>query len=82
MWYIHNEILLSHKKELDLAMCKNMDGPRGYYAKLNKSEKDKYDSTYMWNLKKQTKNRNRLINTENKFMVARGLGVGEVRQNG
>ena len=25
---------LSHKKECNLAICDNMDGPRGYYAKL------------------------------------------------
>ena len=25
-----NEILLSHKKELNLAICNNMNGPRGY----------------------------------------------------
>ena len=32
----------------------------------------------MWNLKKQVKkqNRNRLIDTENKLIVARGEGVG------
>ena len=26
-------ILLSHKKELNPAVCNNMDGHRGYYAK-------------------------------------------------
>ena len=30
----------------------NKNGPRGYYAKGNKSEKDKYyDFIYTWNLK-------------------------------
>jgi len=35
MWYICicKEVLLSHKKELNLAMCNNMDGAREYYAK-------------------------------------------------
>ena len=31
----------------------SMDGPRGYYAKWNNSDKEKqtpYDFTYMWNL--------------------------------
>ena len=28
-----------------------MNGPRGYHTKLRKSEKDKYDTTYMWNIK-------------------------------
>ena len=31
---IHIWILLSHEKEQNLAICDNMDGPRGpYYAK-------------------------------------------------
>jgi len=51
-------ILLSHK-ELDLAICENMDGPRGYYAKWNKSDREgqiPHDFTNIWNLKtKQTK---------------------------
>ena len=28
MWYIHNQILLSHKKEQSNAICRNMDGTR------------------------------------------------------
>ena len=31
-----------------------MDGPRDYYTKWNKSEKDKYYITYMCNLKNST----------------------------
>ena len=42
MVYIHNGILLSHKKEWNFAICSNMDGLAGYYAKWNKSEKNKY----------------------------------------
>ena len=30
--YIHNAVLLSHIKT-EILICKNMDGPRGYYAK-------------------------------------------------
>ena len=30
------------KKELNVAICNNMDKLGGYYAKWNKSEKDKY----------------------------------------
>ena len=30
-----------------------MDVPRDYYIKWSKSEKDKYDITYMWSLKKK-----------------------------
>ena len=54
MWYIYNGILFSNKKERNLAICENMDGPRGYYAKWNKSDRERqipYDLTYMWNLK-------------------------------
>ena len=40
--YLHNGILLSHKKEWNFIICKNMDGPGEYDAKWNKSEKDKW----------------------------------------
>ena len=52
--YIHNGILLSHKKEWNNAICSNMDGPRDKYTKWSKSERERqipYDITYMWNLK-------------------------------
>ena len=39
---IHNEILLSHKKEQNNAICSNMDGMRDSHTKRSKSEKDKY----------------------------------------
>ena len=39
--HTHNGIL-AIKKEWNLAICNNMDWPIGYYAKQNKSEKDKY----------------------------------------
>ena len=43
-------ILLSHKKEWNNAIW--IIGPRDYYAKWIKSDKDKYhDITYLWNLK-------------------------------
>jgi len=40
--YRYNGILLSHKKEWNLAIYDNMDGPWGHYAKWKKLEKDKY----------------------------------------
>ena len=40
--YIHNGIKLNHKKEWNFAICNNMDGVGGYFAKWNKSEKDKH----------------------------------------
>ena len=47
--YIYNGILLSHKKEWNLAICDNMDGLRKYYSKWNKPDREKqilYDFTY------------------------------------
>ena len=53
--HIYTRILLSHKKELNNAICSNMDGPRDCYTKWSKSDSERqipYDITYMWNLKK------------------------------
>ena len=50
--YIHNGLLLSHKKEWTNANCSNMDGPRDDHTKQSKSERQ--DITYMWNLKYDT----------------------------
>ena len=67
---------LAIKKEWNLAIRSNMDGPRGYYAKWNKSDRESqilYVIIYMWNLNKTKQNKtNRLIDTENKLVVARG----------
>ena len=52
--YIHNGILLSHKKEWNNAICSNTDGPRDHQTEWDKSERERqipYDTTYMWNLK-------------------------------
>ena len=54
--YIYG-ILFSHIKEWNLAICNNMDGPTGQYAKWNKSDRERqmpYDFTYMWNLENKT----------------------------
>ena len=77
---IYNGILLSYKKEWNSAICRNVDGPRDYHIKWNKSEKDKYHVTYTWNLKKmiQIQNRNRVTDTNNNFMVTKGDGWGEI----
>ena len=40
--YIHNGILLSHKKEGNNFICSNMDGPGEYHSKWSKPVKDKY----------------------------------------
>ena len=63
--YINNEILFKHKKELNNAICSNMDGPRDYHTKWIKSEKDKYKCiTYMWNLKKKNGTNELIYKTE------------------
>ena len=52
---VYNEILLSHQKEWNNAICSNMDGPRHYHTKWNKADRERqisYDVTYMWSLKK------------------------------
>ena len=46
-------------QEWNLVICDNMDGPRGYYAKWNKSDRETqipYDFAYTWDLKKTTTN--------------------------
>ena len=55
--YICNWILFNHKKEWNLAIFDNTDGPGGCYAKGNKSDRERqipYNITYMWNLKYET----------------------------
>ena len=52
--YIHNGILLSHKKEWNLDICENKDGPWGHYGKWSKSDRVRqiaYYLTYMCNFK-------------------------------
>ena len=51
----YHRILFSHKKEWNNSVWSNMDGPRDYHTKWNKSDRERqmsYDSTSMWNLKK------------------------------
>ena len=52
--HTHPGILHSHKKEWNLAIYNNMDGLGGYYAKWNKSDRERQ----ILNLKKY----NRLVN--------------------
>ena len=48
--------LKNHKKQ-NLTICGSMYGSRGYFAKGNKSEIEKYhDFTYLWNLKNKINN--------------------------
>ena len=53
--HVYNEILRSHKKEWNNAICSDMDGPRDCHTEWGKSDREKqisYDIAYMWNLKK------------------------------
>ena len=52
--HTHNGLLLSHKEEWSFAICKSIDGPWRYYAKWDKSDRERqilYDFTNRWNLK-------------------------------
>ena len=39
--YIYNGMLCTNKKEWNFAIGNNMNGPRGYYAKWNKSDRER-----------------------------------------
>ena len=74
--HIYNGILLSHKKEWNSVICRDMDGPRECYTEWSKSEREKqilYNNAYMWNLEKwyrwsYLQSRNRDTEVENKCM--------------
>ena len=75
--YLCSGTLLNHKKEWDLAICNNMDGPRGYYAKWNKSDREKTNTTWFHlyvEFKQQNKHNKTetVADTKNKLVVARG----------
>ena len=51
--YTHKGMLFSHKKEWDIAILSNMNGPRDCHTEWSKSDREKpisYDVTYMCNL--------------------------------
>ena len=74
MVHKYNEILLSHRKEWDNAICSNMDGPWDGHTEWSKTDKDKYHMILLiWNLKRWYKwtylqNRNRFTDIENKHV--------------
>ena len=85
--HIYNGILLSHKKEQNCAICRDMDGPRDCHTEWSKSEREKkisYINAYMWNLEKwyrgtSLQGRNWDTGVENKRMDTKGgkwRGVG------
>ena len=68
---------ISHKKEWNNAICSNMEGPKDYYTKWSKSERERqipFDITYMWNLKHDIDEFVYEIDLdiENKLMVTKG----------
>ena len=78
--YIRDGILFSYKEEWNLPLCDILNGLWGHYAKWNKSDRKRpvlYDLMYMWNLEKKRKEKNRkLIDIENRLVVASGGGWG------
>ena len=74
--HIYNGILLSHKKERNWVLCRDMERPRDCHTEWSKSEKEKqisYINAYMWNLEKWYRwtglqGRNRDTDVENKRM--------------
>ena len=82
-WTLHNIVNQLYfnflKKEWNPAICDNMGGPGGHYAKWNKSDRERqllYGLTYMWNLKQnKTKQTTQLTDTENRLGIV-GIAGG------
>ena len=74
--HIYNGILLSHKKEQNWVICRDVDGPTVCHTERSKSEREKqisYINTYIRNLEKwyrrtYLQGRNRDTDVENKHM--------------
>ena len=82
--HIYNGILLSHKKEQNWVICRDMGGLGDCHTEWSKSEREKqilYINTYMWNLEKwyrwtSLQGRNRDTDVENKCMHTKGEKQG------
>ena len=51
LWYMYT---MATTKEWNITVSNSLDGPRGYYAKWSRSDRERqmpYDFTDMWNLK-------------------------------
>ena len=80
--HMYNGILLSHKKEQNCAICRNVDGPRDCHTEWSKPKREKqisYNIAYMCNLEKwhrwtYLQSRNRDTEVENKCMDTKGEG--------
>ena len=68
--------MLSHK---NIVICDNIDGSREYYAKWNKSDRERqllHDLSYV-ECKKTKQNKSRLIDTGNKQLTEGGWWEGK-----
>ena len=80
MWYTYNEILLGHKREWNIVICSNMDGPRDYYTEWSQIEKHKhYMISHIWNLKNNT---NKLIYKTDSQTLKKNLWLPEGKEVG
>ena len=69
--YLHDGIVLSHKKEQNNAICSNMDGTGDSYTKGSKAERERqipYDITHIWCL---------IYSTKETFHRQENHGLGE-----
>ena len=91
MVHIYNGMLLGHKKEWNIVICRDMDRPRDCHTEWSESEREKqisYNIAYMWTLEKwyrwtYLQSRNRDTDVENKLMDTKGgRGVGWVGRLG
>ena len=82
--HVYNGILLSHKKEWNWVICRDVNGPRDCHTEESKSEGEKqilYINACMWNLEKRYRwtglqGKNRDTDVENKRIDTKVGKVG------
>ena len=79
--HTQNGVLLNHTEEQNPAICNNVDGPRGYYTKWSKSERERntvWFHLYADSEKKMNKHNQpeTVTDTESKQVVIRWEGIG------
>ena len=52
MVHIYNEMLLSHQKEWNWVICRDVDGPSDCHTESERLKQISYINAYMWNLEK------------------------------
>ena len=65
--------ITQHKKEWNIAICSNMDGPREYHMKWSKSGRERQN--YMIRVK--SKKKHKLIYIQNTLTHSNSKGMGE-----